>query len=295
MLGLYFLTTVHEETRRQIKKKCRKKEGRIFVGETDINYNKVLSKSRVKYIQSLFHKKFRDLESRFVIEGPKIINEFLLKSPGSIYELYVTDEWSKNHEVSTYNILPAKVTVVSDDELKKISALPTPNQALAVVQKTGIEFPGIAPGENILMLDEIQDPGNMGTIIRIADWFGINKIVCSNNCADIYNAKVIQSTMGSILRVHVLYTDLVDFLKKHKHIPVYAATLNGKSIYNTAQFEGGIILMGNESKGIKPELLALSNSQITIPRIGEAESLNAAVATGIILSQFTQKMLSESS
>lgn len=275
-----------------IKKELKKKEGRIFVGETDINCNKVLSKSRVKYIQSLFHKKFRDIENRYIIEGPKIINEFLLKSPGVICELYATDEWLKNHDISSYNIPAGKLISISEDDLKKISALPAPNQALAIVQKPATIFPGISASENILMLDEIQDPGNMGTIIRIADWFGINTIVCSTNCADIYNSKVIQSTMGSILRVHVLYTNLVEWCKQHSHLPVYAATLHGRSVYEAGHCKKGIILMGNESKGIKPELLALSKMQITIPRTGEAESLNAAVATGIILSHFIQKTVS---
>lgn len=288
-MGLYFLTTVHDEIRSTIKKKTRKKEGRIFVGETVINYNKVLSKSRVKYIQTLFHKKFRDIENRFIIEGPKIINEFLLKSPDIIYELYATDEWLKNNDISIYDITPDKLIAITEDDLKKISSLPTPNQALAIVQKPEKEFPDLLTNETILMLDEIQDPGNMGTIIRIADWFGINKIICSTNCADMYNFKVIQSTMGSILRVHILYTDLAEWLKKHTEFTVYAATLHGKSLYETSPFKKGIILMGNESKGIKPELLMLSKSKITIPRIGEAESLNAAVATGIILAHFTQK------
>ncbi len=274
-----------------IKKKFKKKEGRIFVGETDINNNKVLSKSKVKYIQSLFHKKFRDEENRFIIEGPKIINEFLLKSPALICELYATEAWSENHHISSYNVSPGKIIIISDDDLKKISALPAPNQVMAIVQKPETVFPDSIARENIIMLDEIQDPGNMGTIIRIADWFGISKIVCSLTCADIYNLKVIQSTMGSILRVQVLYTNLVEWLNKNNHLPVYAATLHGKSIYDAAQFEKGIILMGNEAKGIKPELLTLSKMQITIPRFGEAESLNAAVATGIILSHFTQKML----
>ncbi|MFT3947970.1 MAG: RNA methyltransferase [Agriterribacter sp.] len=249
----------------------------------------MLSKSKVKYIQTLFHKKFRDQENRFIIEGAKIINEFLLKSPETIYELYATGEWAKKNSKLIDNIPQTALTIISEDDLKKISALPSPNQALAIVQKKATSFPGITPGENIVMLDEIQDPGNMGTIIRIADWFGITKIICSTNCADIYNPKVIQSTMGSILRVHILYTDLLEWCKQHKNLPVYAATLHGKSIYETAHFENGIILMGNESKGIKPELLALSKIQITIPRIGEAESLNAAVATGIILSHFVQK------
>ncbi|MFT3747500.1 MAG: RNA methyltransferase [Agriterribacter sp.] len=249
----------------------------------------MLSKSRVKYIQTLFHKKFRDEEKRFIAEGPKIINEFLLKSPGAIYEIFAKEEWIQSNGNLIHNIHDAKLISVTDDDLRKISGLPSPNQVLAIIDKQEDIFPEVSGNENILMLDEIQDPGNMGTIIRIADWFGINKIVCSKTCADIYNPKVIQSTMGSVLRVKVLYTDLLSWCKNHAFLPVYAATLHGKSIYEITNITPGIILMGNESKGIRPELLALSTSDITIPRIGEAESLNAAVATGIILSHFTQK------
>lgn len=289
LLDLYFLTIVHEEKSRRIKKRCKKKEGRIFVGETDINCNKVLSKSRVKYIQTLFHKKFRDEEKRFIIEGPKIINEFLLVSPRMIHEIFAKEEWIQSNGNVLHNIHNDKLTAVTDDDLKKISGLPSPNQVLAIIEKQEYIFPEVSGNENILMLDEIQDPGNMGTIIRIADWFGINKIVCSKTCADIYNPKVIQSTMGSILRVKVLYTDLLSWCKNHAFLPVYAATLHGTSIYEIANITPGIILMGNESKGIKPELHSLSTTKITIPRIGEAESLNAAIAAGIILSHITQK------
>lgn len=291
-MGLYFLTIVHEEKSRRIKKKYKKKEGRIFVSETDINCNKVLSKSRVKYIQTLFHKKFRDEEKRFIVEGPKIINEFLVKSPGSIHEIFAKEEWIQSAGNLLRDIHESKLTPVTDDDLRKISGLPSPNQVLAIIDKQEDMFPEVSGNENTLMLDEIQDPGNMGTIVRIADWFGINNIVCSKTCADIYNPKVIQSTMGSILRVKVLYTDLLSWCKNHSYLPVYAATLRGKSIYEITNIVPGIILMGNESKGIKPELLSLSTCDITIPRIGEAESLNAAVATGIILSHFTQKTMS---
>ena len=135
-----------------------------------------------------------------------------------------------------------------------------------------------------LMLDEIKDPGNMGTIIRTADWFGVKNIICSNECVDYYNPKVVQATMGSLCRVNIIYTELEEFINKNKAIKTYAATLSGKPLSSFNKLKEGIILIGNESKGVKENLLKLVAEQITIPKQGEAESLNAAVACGIILS-----------
>jgi TrmH family RNA methyltransferase len=135
-----------------------------------------------------------------------------------------------------------------------------------------------------LMLDEIQDPGNMGTIIRTADWFGIKNIICSNECADCYNPKVVQASMGSLGRVNIIYTQLEEFIHENKGISIYAATLTGKHLSSFTKLKEGIILIGNESKGVKENLLRLAAEQITIPKYGEAESLNAGVAAGIILS-----------
>ncbi len=134
------------------------------------------------------------------------------------------------------------------------------------------------------MLDDIQDPGNMGTIIRTADWFGVKNIFCSNECVDVYNPKVVQASMGSLSRVNVIYTELVKFIDENKGIPVYAATLSGKNLSEFTNLKQGIILFGNESKGVNENLLNLATDKITIPKYGAAESLNAAVACGIILS-----------
>lgn len=139
------------------------------------------------------------------------------------------------------------------------------------------------------MVDDLQDPGNMGTIIRIADWFGIDQIVCSKNSVEYYNPKVVQSTMGSLARVNIFYTDLISFIQNNKEIPLYAAALKGESVFEMGRIEEGIIVIGNESKGIHAELLKLSTHKITIPRFGHAESLNAAVAAGIILSHLAGK------
>jgi len=136
-----------------------------------------------------------------------------------------------------------------------------------------------------LILDDIQDPGNLGTIIRNADWFGIENIICSENCVDCYNPKVVQSTMGSLSRVNIVYTDLISFIKKKVGISLYAAALSGTSIYKIEKIKEAFILIGNESKGVHEDILKLATHKITIPKYGHAESLNAAVASGIILAQ----------
>lgn len=247
----------------------------------------MLSKSRVKYIQSLYHKKFRDEAGVYVIEGPKVLAEFLHASPTTIQELYCVKTWLNNNEQILNSIRPESIFVVEEYELEKISALSTPNQVLALIVKNPLK--SFSPTNGItLMLDNIQDPGNMGTIIRIADWFGVKTIVCSEDCVDIYNPKVIQSTMGSILRVQTIYQDLEQTCKEHAGIEIYAATLHGQSLYTLPHATNGMLLIGNESKGIKQSLLNYCTSKITIPRIGEAESLNAAVATGILLSHLTK-------
>ena len=242
----------------------------------------MLIKSQVKYIQSLSQKKCRDEEGVFVAEGPKLINELLHSSTLSLEQLFATEDWIKSQQ--TLSIPNGKLVEITPSELERISFLSTPNQVLGVFTKPEFSAdmetdPGIS-----IMLDSLQDPGNLGTIIRCADWFGVSTIVCSFDSADAYNPKVVQSTMGSIARVKVEYTDLYDYLKRNKTVPVYAATLNGVPLNEVKREKKCILLIGNESKGIAPEMLQLASHQITIPRLGEAESLNAAVATGIILS-----------
>jgi RNA methyltransferase, TrmH family len=240
----------------------------------------MLGKSKVKYIQSLGQKKLRDAEGVFIAEGPKIVAELAASGNAVIQEIYAVKEWLDAHsrEVQTTGI-----TEVSEDELGKISQLATANQVLAVVKK--MEAAPIDTGNTVsLALDTIQDPGNLGTIIRIADWFGISQVICSPGCADIYNPKVVQATMGSIARVRVLYTDLTAWLSLQKDSRIYAAALEGQDIATVKKLQAGIIVIGNESKGISPGVMELVNVKITIPRKGKAESLNAAVAAGIVLS-----------
>lgn len=246
----------------------------------------MLIKSQVKYIQSLSQKKLRDEEDVFVAEGPKIINELLQSGNIRAKQLFATKEWISQNPGPG----PAGIVEISDSELARISFQQSPNQVIGIFSKP--VFPKTIAWNNVLslMLDTIQDPGNMGTIMRCADWFGIRQIVCSRDCADVFNPKVVQSSMGSICRVQVLYEDLPAFLEEHNSVPVYAATLHGKDLYSYTGVQSGIILIGNESKGIEPGLLEKSRYKITIPRKGQAESLNAAVATGIILSHIVRSI-----
>jgi TrmH family RNA methyltransferase len=244
----------------------------------------MITKSQVKYIQSLGQKKFRDEEQLFIAEGPKIINELLALRHGALVELYATAEWIDTHTLSLKDLPVSKIISIKDTELERISFLSAPNQVLAVFKKPVPAAVSSLPGKISLMLDGIQDPGNMGTIIRIADWFGIDQITCSMDCADAFSPKVVQSSMGSIARVQLLYTDLLKTVQDNTSLSLYAATLYGKKITAMEKLKTGVIVIGNESKGIRRALLELCREQITIPRIGHAESLNAAVATGILLS-----------
>ena len=241
----------------------------------------MITKNQVKYIQSLGQKKSRDEYNCFIAEGPKLVKELLAAANCKIVQLFALKEWIDNIQSSGTK---TDIIEISSAELEKISQLTTPNKVLAVVEKISWSGEAMFEGTVSLVLDMIQDPGNIGTIVRLADWFGVQTIFCSTDSADIYNPKVIQSTMGSISRVRVEYGDILSFLKKHKDMPIYAAALNGRDITKMEKLREGIIIIGNESKGVNEEILELADIQITIPGKGKAESLNAAVATGIILS-----------
>lgn len=241
----------------------------------------MLVKSKAKYIQSLSQKKLRDEENVFVAEGPKIVNELLLCKNVLPVEIFAVQEWLDAHAGLLSGLKHEQVTTISESELERISFLTTPNKVLCLFRK-----PTFAKKEHklILALDGIQDPGNLGTLVRIADWFGIQQVVCNKESADVFNPKVVQSTMASIARVEVLYTDLLQFIEDHASLGVYATLLNGEPIEKIGKIKSGIIVTGNESKGISEAIQQLATHKITIKRIGEAESLNAAVATGIVLS-----------
>ncbi len=240
----------------------------------------MLSKNQVKYIQSLSQKKCRDEEALFIAEGNKIVAEFLEEKKCVIRHIYAVKDWIENNRNSTRH----EITEVTEEELKKISQLKTPNKVLLLAEK--VKWTGEPQIKNgiSLLLDTIQDPGNMGTIIRLADWFGIHQIFCSPDCVDVYNPKVVQATMGSIARVRVEPADLKILLEKNVEIQTYAAVLGGEDVSAYKKINQGIIIIGNESKGISDEILKLVKNRITIKGKGKAESLNAAVATGIILS-----------
>jgi len=240
----------------------------------------MVSKSQLKYIQSLGQKKYRDAEGVFVAEGPKLVKELIQSENVELMKIFALDEWigENNDLLNSLN-----VTEINEAELERISQLITPNKVIAIVKKFEAGEPVIK--ERIsLVLDAIRDPGNLGTIIRTADWFGISQIICSDDCADMYNPKVVQSTMGSIARVNVFYRDLYVWLSQQPGIPIYASMLEGKDVTKMNAIKQGMIIIGNESGGIDKQLQQYANEKISIPRKGTAESLNAAVATGIILS-----------
>ena len=236
----------------------------------------MLSKSQIKLITSLKQKKYRHQHGFFVVEGVKTIKE-LLQSNLELHKLYTTE---------TFNIDAKVEVIISDLDLKRISFLTTPNKALAI-----FNIPKSKPIDNsglILALDAVRDPGNLGTIIRLCDWFGVKELVCSKETVDCFNPKVIQATMGSITRVNVSYVDLEAFLKASE-TPVFGAFMDGKNVYNEELSEKGILVMGNEANGVSKEIEAIITEKISIPRFGNlqaTESLNVATATAILLSEF---------
>jgi len=240
-----------------------------------------ISKNQIKYIRSLSQQKFRKEHQTYVVEGIKNAAEWLMADTPVEY-LVATEDWLKTNLNLYAHLDRDKILIATETDFEKISGFTTPNQVLLTIPVP--ETPRNTDFRNqwVLVLDRIQDPGNMGTIIRTADWFGIKHIVCSPECVEIYNPKVIQSTMGSLLRVTVHIQDLYIFLETHKHIPSYAAILEGIPLGQLGDAPQGFIIMGNESKGISEEVQQRATKGVTIPRIGAAESLNVSVATGII-------------
>jgi TrmH family RNA methyltransferase len=245
----------------------------------------MINKTHTKYIQSLLHKKFRDEYGVFIAEGPKVVLDLLDSREFVCKELFAVEEWLKDNEKLLRNYSGMEVVPIKDFELEKISMLTTPHHVLAVFEQKQATSPTNIKDAITLVLDGIQDPGNLGTIIRTADWFGVNNIICSPVCADMYNPKVVQSTMGSIARVNIFYTDLTAWLQKNNTVKKYAAALHGENINNLKDIKEAILIIGSEGKGISEAVMNLVDEKITIPKIGEAESLNAAVAAGIILSK----------
>ena len=246
----------------------------------------MFSKSTAKYIQSLQHKKFRDQYNVFVAEGPKVVSALLTSKTFVAREIFALAEWVDQLDHGLRESYSEQIQLINENDLEKISAQSTANSVVAIFQKRNETTNINVKNKITLVLDDIQDPGNFGSIIRTADWFGIENIICSEATVEMYNSKVVQSTMASLGNVNIIYTDLVEWLGKQP-VKIFAATLNGDSLYSMRSLQEAIVIIGNESKGIQPAVKALAQQQVTIPRIGEAESLNAAVATGIILSVFT--------
>lgn len=243
----------------------------------------MISKATVKYIQSLQHKKVRDEHNAFFAEGPKVVTELLMNKLFVCEAIYCTQIGFDNLSKSLVNAYSNIIHIIQKFELEKISTFTVANQMLAIfIQKNKLASINIA-NSLTLMLDDIQDPGNLGTIIRIADWFNISTIFCSNDTADCYNPKVVQSTMASLGRVNIVYDDLKIVLENAKNIKKYATILGGKDVKTIGKIKEGIFIIGNESKGVSNEILNMVDEKITIGKLGKAESLNAAVAAGIIL------------
>ena len=239
----------------------------------------MLSKAQNKYIRSLTQQKFRNEYNVFIAEGDKIAGEWLLSS-ARIQMIIATATWAEKHKKDISRHPEAELHIVKDSELEALTGLQNANQVMLVIHIPERKDIPVLTGWNIA-LDDIQDPGNMGTIIRIADWFGIANIICSAGCVDVYNPKVVQSSMGGHLRVNIYETDLMPFLSKVT-LPIFAATLNGENVYDTKRTDAGVLIIGNESKGVSAEVLSVVTKQITIPRKGGAESLNAGVSAGIL-------------
>ncbi|MFQ3173595.1 MAG: TrmH family RNA methyltransferase [Flavobacterium sp.] len=238
----------------------------------------MVSKNQIKLISSLQQKKYRIAHQLFFAEGVKVIQE-LLESNFELQHLYTTQN-------DFDDVLFSKKTLVHETDLKKISALTTPNSCLAVFKmpvENEIKESGL-----VLVLDSVRDPGNLGTILRLCDWFGVGQLLCSKETVDIYNPKVVQATMGSIARVNVNYVDLNAFVSETQ-LPVFGTFMDGLNIYKTTLPREGIIIMGNEANGISEELEKVIKNRLSIPRFGDVqktESLNVATAAAIILSEF---------
>ena len=235
-----------------------------------------LSKNHIKLITSLSQKKYRQKHQLFIVEGVKVVQEFLSSS----YELEIL--FSTENDFSFTN----KFIKVSDQELKKISSLKNPNKVLAIFKMPNPINP--ITGGLILALDSINDPGNLGTIIRLCDWFGVDQIICSNDTVDSYNQKVVQASMGSLTRVAIHYVDLENYLINTK-LPTFIADMDGENVYKSYLPKEGILIMGNEANGVSEEIKKRVTTKIAIPRFGETqktESLNVASASAILLSEF---------
>ena len=243
-----------------------------------------LSKNHIKLITSLQQKKYRQKHQLFVAEGIKVVKEFL-NSSFELDRIFVTDIDFFEGAISE-----DKIIQISEVELKKISQLKSPNKVLALFQIP--EQEKLNDSGLTVVLDEINDPGNLGTIIRLCDWFGVSQLVCSKNTVDCYNQKVVQASMGSLTRISISYLDVLEFIE-NTNLPVFTADMDGENVYKTQLPKEAILIMGNEANGVSSEIMQLVKNKIAIPRFGnlqETESLNVATATAILLSEFRRNV-----
>lgn len=253
----------------------------------------MISKSEISFVKALHQKKYREQQGLFIVEGIKMVEE-LLQSSLSVHSIYsLADKSSNWFQISVKDTEKIKFNTVNQVELNKISLQQNPNQVLAVARTPHFEYSTKKKTEYfsedlLLALDNVQDPGNMGSVIRIADWFGIHTVVASPNSVEFFNPKVVQASMGSVFRLKLINMDLTKFLQDSPR-PVFGALLAGKSVYHENYSEGAVVVMGNESKGISEELKKYIQHPITIPGYGAAESLNVAVATAVICSEIRRK------
>jgi TrmH family RNA methyltransferase len=247
-----------------------------------------ISKNTAKFIKSLHLKKYRKEEGLFLVEGEKSILE-VLQSDFEILNVYITRELFEKYRDIFFNS-DKNIEIVSEEELAKISSLEFNNTGVAIARQKDNTPLTIEENEMVVALDDIRDPGNFGTIIRTCDWYGIKKIICSLTTAELYNNKTIAASMGSFTRVKIFYTVLADFLN-NTNVPIMGAELSGTNVHDFSFPKSGIILMGNESNGIHPDLQKYITNKITITRFGTAESLNVSMATGIILDNWRRGMI----
>jgi TrmH family RNA methyltransferase len=244
----------------------------------------MVPKNTSKFIISLHQKKYRQRNRAFLVEGAKSVTE-LLRSDFRVQLLLATPEFLLEHA----QIIPKTCPVqeVSEQELVRLGTFESNNAALAIAEMRPSRLPELPENELLIALDEVRDPGNLGTIVRIADWYGIRHLICSSGCADFYNPKVISASMGSFCRVEAHYTDLPAYLTQQKTSRrIYAAALGEDNVYQARLQRSGILVMGNEASGISDEVLKLAHQRLTIPRFGGAESLNVAIATAILCDHF---------
>jgi TrmH family RNA methyltransferase len=240
-----------------------------------------LSINKLKWIRNLHSKKFRDSEGYFIAEGEKILAEILEFAPASIFLIVCTQESLEKIKQRD----PFDIFIASPSEFERVSLLKSPQGILVVLKNTLSEEKLLDQNKSTLVLDNIQDPGNLGTILRTADWFGINQIYCSEHTVDCFNPRVVQASMGSLFRLIINYGDLSEFLSKQT-LPIYGALLEGESCFKVKIKESAILIIGNEGSGISKEIITKIQHPITIPRTGNGESLNVAVACGVLLSQW---------